>query len=145
MENKEDYAGHPKFYKLIEELAKLHDRKNKQYASKENPLGNFKRVSQFYKKLFNPILWDDPERLALAYAILLAAKHVDGVNEILSQNKINTPDTLQEKLRDTAVYYCLADVIEDDRLETKNKFEEIDRQHKIYMKKFEENNDSSLG
>lgn len=34
--------GHPKFYELLEEIGKLHDMKNADYAKKDNPLSNFK-------------------------------------------------------------------------------------------------------
>jgi len=109
--------GHPKFYKLLDELEELHSRKNKQYANQDDPLGNFKRGSQIVKKLFHPDIQEDPDRLAAAYAIVLATKQVDGAIEIIAENKTDTPDSLQEKLRDVSVYFAIIDCIEDDRLE----------------------------
>lgn len=108
--------GHPKFYILLNKLSELHDKKNKQYASKENPLGNFYRGSQIVKKFFHPDLQEDPDRLALAYALILATKQIDGAVEIIAENKTDTPDSLQEKLRDVMVYYAIGDCIEDDRI-----------------------------
>lgn len=109
--------GHKKFFKLLEDCADLHERKNKQYADVNDPLGNFRRGSQICKKFFHPDIQDDPMRLAAAYCIILATKQIDGVIEIIAQNKKDTPDSLQEKLRDVLVYFGIADCIESDRVE----------------------------
>lgn len=34
--------GHPRFYKLLEEMADLHDRKNHDYSKEEDPLSNLR-------------------------------------------------------------------------------------------------------
>jgi len=39
--------GHPKFYKLLEQMADLHNRKNANYANNENPLSNFYECEKF--------------------------------------------------------------------------------------------------
>ena len=104
-------AGHPKFFKLLEEMADLHERKNKQYASGEDPLGNFKRGSQICKKFFHPNIQKDPVKLAAAYCLVLATKQIDGAIEIIAEGKKNTPDSISEKLRDVLVYFGIADCI----------------------------------
>lgn len=109
------YYGHPKFYELLHKLAELHDKKNRQYASSSDPLGNFYRGSRIVKKLFHPELQKDPDRLAIAYALVLATKQIDGSIEIIAENKTDTSDSLQEKLRDVMVYFGISDCIEDDR------------------------------
>lgn len=114
MTNKE-YSGHPNFYKVLEEVKDLHDIKNRQYASSDNPLGNFFRGSQIVKKLFHPDLQKDPYRLALAYCVVLSTKQFDGLIELVAENKTNTPDSLQEKMRDVLVYMGIAECIESDR------------------------------
>jgi len=38
--------GHPEFYRLLIKMAELHDKKNMQYATTENPLANFKRCGK---------------------------------------------------------------------------------------------------
>jgi hypothetical protein len=39
--------GHPRFYELLEEMKKIHDRKNSDYSKKEDPLSNFRQVEEF--------------------------------------------------------------------------------------------------
>ena len=107
---KMEKQGHPKFYQILEELAELHSRKNAQYASIENPLGNFKRGSKIVEKLLNPAVKNKP----LAYALTLASKQIDGVMEIVGEGKENTPDSLKEKLYDIAVYSVIAVIVSEE-------------------------------
>ena len=66
------YHGHPSFYKLIEEEKRLHSDKNYQYANKEEPLSNFRRVGQLcHKLMLNPNVSDD-----LKVAMVNMAKQV---------------------------------------------------------------------
>jgi len=39
--------GHPKFYELLEEIGRLHDMKNADYAKQGEPLSNFKECKDF--------------------------------------------------------------------------------------------------
>jgi len=100
------YYGHPDFYKIVDELKKFHSRKNFQYASSKNPLGNFERCGQMVKKLFKP---DINEKLAIALCYL--SKQIDGVIEIVGENKKGTCDTLEDKLRDIAVYSIICIIL----------------------------------
>ncbi len=75
--------GHPKFKPLLDEIAKLHDLKNKQYASTEEPVGNFQRGGgDICKALFREEIRNDPYKLRMAYALVLSVKQIDGVVEI---------------------------------------------------------------
>lgn len=38
--------GHPRFYELLGEMAKIHSRKNRDYGKKEDPLSNFKMCKE---------------------------------------------------------------------------------------------------
>lgn len=105
-------CGHPKFYQILEELAALHSRKNAQYASNENPLGNFKRGSKIVEKLLNPKIKNKP----LAYALILASKQIDGVIEIIGEGKENTPDSLKDKLYDIAVYSVIEVILSEENI-----------------------------
>lgn len=100
------YYGHPMFYRIVEELKDLHSEKNRQYATKGNPLGNFERtgkmISKFLHKGVNP---------ALASCLSLMSKQVDGIYEIVGESKANTIDSLEDKLKDVAVYSILAMII----------------------------------
>jgi len=101
-----NYYGHPDFYKIVEELKELHSEKNRQYATSDNPLGNFDRTGQMIKKFLKPNI--NP---ALASCLCLVAKQIDGVYEIVGEAKENTVDSLEDKLRDIAVYAIIAMII----------------------------------
>lgn len=103
------YYGHPKFYKIVEELKELHSEKNRQYATKETPLGNFVRCGRMTAKLFKDGI--DP---SLACCLSYMGKQVDGVVEIVGEGKKNTVESLHDKLRDIAVYAILAIIISEE-------------------------------
>lgn len=101
-----DYHGHPLFYSIVDELKLLHSIKNQQYATKDNPLGNFQRTGKLISKFLKPGI--DP---ALASCLSLMSKQIDGIFEIVGECKTNTPDSLEDKLRDVAVYSVIAMII----------------------------------
>lgn len=107
---KKEYHGHPKFYEIIEEIKQLHSEKNKQYATKDNPLGNFTRVGQLASKLINPNI----KNKALAVALLYMMKQVDGAIEMVAEAKKDTPDELKDKLRDIATYSMISEIIVEE-------------------------------
>jgi hypothetical protein len=96
--------GDKDFYSLLEEIAKLHNDKNRQYASKENPLGAFERNAVIQGKLYK----DSIKNKELACAMSFMGKQIDGAYEIVGCSKENTPDSLEEKLKDVAIYSLLA-------------------------------------
>jgi len=102
-----DKHGHPRFYEILNELAELHDKKNAQYATKDNPLGNFYRVAQLQSKLFKDSIKNKP----LATALAFMSKQVDGVYEMVGEAKENTPDSLKDKLYDIAVYSIICSIL----------------------------------
>ena len=102
------YNGHPMFYKILDELALLHSVKNRQYANKETPFGNFTRTGDgFCKKLINPNI----DNKALATALMYMAKQVDGVYDMVGEAKKDTPDELEDKLKDIAVYSIIGIIL----------------------------------
>jgi len=102
------YHGHPMFYKILDELKELHDKKNQQYASEKDPLSNFKRASALGEKLFNPNIKNKP----LAYLLALVSKQIDCVYDIVGEGKENTIEELEDKLKDIATYAILAIILE---------------------------------
>jgi hypothetical protein len=98
--------GSPKFYEIIIDICSLHNVKNAQYATKSDPLGNFKRVGNLESKLFK-----DGLSRPLAALLTLMAKQVDGVYEMFGESKKNCPDQLKDKLFDVACYSTLGLVI----------------------------------
>jgi hypothetical protein len=92
-------CGHPLFYQIVEEITALHDAKNRQYATQDDPLGNFRRTGQIIRKMLKPGL--NP---TLASCLAFMSKQVDGVYEIFGEDKRDTVDSLDDKLLDIAVY-----------------------------------------
>jgi len=107
-QKKNEYNGHPLFYEILDELKDLHNKKNFQYADSENPLGNFKRASDMVKKLINPKI----KNKQLAYALILMSKQIDGTIDILAEDKENTIDGIEGKLKDMAVYSILCIILD---------------------------------
>lgn len=95
--------GHPAFYKALEDIANLHEEKNRQYATPEDPLGNFRRTGQITCKMLKPGI--DP---TLASCLSFMSKQVDGVYELFGEMKENTIDSLEDKLQDITVYSVIA-------------------------------------
>jgi len=100
------YYGHPKFYKIMDELRRLHSDKNKQYATVGDPLANFERGGRLIRKMLKPGI--NP---TLAACLCYMAKQVDGIYEIVGEGKTGTVESLHDKLRDTAIYSIIAMII----------------------------------
>jgi len=99
--------GHPMFYEILEELAKLHSRKNKDYASPEDPLQNFYRVAEWGKKYNLITPGYEPVKVAIIYAL----KQVDACLKLLGRNEKGGVEGIPERLRDIAVYSIIAEVL----------------------------------
>jgi hypothetical protein len=106
MITKDKFYGHPMFFDIIEELKQLHSEKNRQYATTDEPLSNFKRCGNMTSKLFKPDI-----NKALAVCLSYMGKQVDGVIEIVGENKKGTIESFEDKLRDIAVYAIIAMII----------------------------------
>jgi len=100
------YYGHPGFYKIILEELELHSNKNKQYATQDDPLANFKRTGRLIKKLLKPNI--NP---ALASAMILMSKQVDAVYEMVGEGKKDTVEELEDKFKDISIYANLCIIL----------------------------------
>jgi hypothetical protein len=113
--------GHPMFHTLIEEIRELHEKKNKQYATSDDPLGNFRRTGKIIAKMLKPGL--DP---TLASCLAFMSKQVDGVYEIFGEAKTDTIDSLEDKLLDIAVYSIIAMImVRESRKQNEVSVEEL--------------------
>lgn len=110
VEPEEKHHGHPRFYKIIDELRDLHDRKNHDYAAGGNPLGNFLRVSEILS-LYPGLRLDDPTVVALTYAM----KQIDAVLWILSNGHGSVVEGTQDRLQDVSVYSIIAMILEGEK------------------------------
>ena len=112
------FHGHPRFHSILEELRKLHSDKNKDYASKALPLGNFIRTGRLITKLLKEGI-----NRPLAATMILMAKQVDAVYDMIGEGKEPSAESVRDKFRDIAVYSIIAMII----------IEEIGKNTKEYM------------
>ena len=105
--NKEFY-GHERFYNILAEAAELHSKKNFQYAGDKDPLGNFRRCGAMASKILKP------ENKALAICLAYISKQVDGVFEIVGENKQGTVEELKDKLMDILTYSGIAIILYEE-------------------------------
>lgn len=103
--------GHPKFYKILEEMADLHAKKNFDYAENERPLGNFERVAELVDK-YN--LFNAPCNTKSKVAILYMMKQLDCFLNALGKGKKLKVEGLKERLRDIEVYSILIEILLND-------------------------------
>ncbi len=95
-------AGHPRFYEILDDMRKLHDNKNADYAGggQEGALGNFVRVSKI-KKMYPDFNWSSPFGVAVAYYL----KQFDAVMHMYEQQKgSSVGEGIPERLMDMATY-----------------------------------------
>ena len=109
-EKEKKYFGHPEFYRILNELADLHSRKNYQYSTSKEPLSNFKSVGKMAEKLFKPGI-----NVPLATALVYLSKQYDGVINIVGEGKKNTVEDLEDKLKDISIYAILAIILNREK------------------------------
>ena len=107
---KEQYHGHPEFYRILEEMAELHSAKNKDYTQGGDPLGNFDRVSALLK------IWgfDIPPYLV---ALIYALKQQDAYMWMISQGYEGETEGIHHSFIDDAVYKVLTDILYKEKKE----------------------------
>lgn len=98
--------GHPLFDIIADELKALHSEKNRQYATISDPLRNFTGVGRLIDKLLKPGI-----NRPLAAVLALVAKQIDAVYDMVGEGKVGTIDSIEDKLRDIAVYSIIAQII----------------------------------
>lgn len=95
--------GHKMFYDILDELGDLHSRKNYQYATVDNPLGNFTRCGEMNKVLFKADVNQD-----LATILVYMSKQWDGVLQMVGLGKTQICDQIEDKFFDLACYSIIA-------------------------------------
>lgn len=90
--------GHPRFYELLEEIAKLHSVKNRGYANRE-PLSNLRQCEQFGIPAWKGTL----VRLGDKWSRIMS---------LVGQGKAGMGDeSLKDTLKDMAVYSLLCVIL----------------------------------
>ena len=108
---KKRYFGHPEFYRILNELADLHSRKNYQYSTSKDPLSNFKSAGKMVEKLFKPGI-----NIPLAVALVYMSKQYDGVINIVGEGKKDTFESVRDKLMDLAVYSIICIILNEEKV-----------------------------
>lgn len=100
--------GHPRFYKILGEMAQLHSDKNHDYAENDRPLGNFERVAELVDK-YN--LRTAPIDTKVLVAIFYMLKQFDCFMNAIGTGKEMKVEGLTERLRDIEVYSVLIEIL----------------------------------
>lgn len=101
--------GDPRFYKLLQDMAETHSRKNQDYAQggKQGHLGNFHRVSQF-KQMYPGFDWTTPFGTAIDFML----KQLDAMMILVATNRKSiTGEPVTERLKDVVIYGNIASVL----------------------------------
>ena len=104
--------GDPRFYRLLEKMARLHGSKNKDYAQGglQGHLGNFTRVSAI-KKLYPGFDWSSAFGTAIDYML----KQLDAAMILYSVGRQSvTGENIPERLQDVAVYSTIGQLLWQD-------------------------------
>lgn len=111
MNKNKKYHGHKRFYEIQKEHAELHSSKNKDYASGENPLGNFQRVGMMLK------LWgidfktgNEAEKTAFIYML----KQIDAVGKLLGESRKGDVEDRSKRYDDISVYAIIARILYEE-------------------------------
>ena len=110
-------GGHPKFYKILEAMASLHDRKNSDYSKglSQGPLGNFIRVSDI-KKMYPGFEWESPFGTCIDFML----KQFDAMMILRATKRSSqTGEPVSARLRDIQVYSVIAEIIESEEHDDK--------------------------
>jgi len=102
--------GHPKFYDILEELAQLHNIKNRDYASRETPLENFERVG-YILEAYNIFT---PNHRALKTCLAYMQKQWDAVFKLVGKNQVGQVEGIRDRLKDIAVYAIIAMILDEE-------------------------------
>lgn len=106
--------GHPRFAELVEEIKKLHELKNKDYGSDEDPLANFHRVAK-WMALYPDMNWAQPELVAILYSM----KQLDAYLSMMERGVEGTNETCGTRLGDDYAYKILARILDEERIVNK--------------------------
>jgi hypothetical protein len=103
--------GHPKFYKLLEQMADLHSRKNHDYAGTGDPFKNFKACERINLSPFIGIITRMQDKWSRVESFIR-----EGTLEVKGESVVDT-------LMDNAVYSLIAIIIYQESQESKSQVE----------------------
>ena len=102
------YSGHPRFYKLLDEIENLHDRKNANYSKARDPLSNL-NFSETYGV-----------KGSLAVMIRMGDKWCR-FSELMGGKKDLVGESVKDTLMDLVVYSLLEIIMLEEETKRKKK------------------------
>ena len=102
--------GHPRFYELLEEIRRLHDMKNADYAKKGDPLSNFRMCEQFGIPAWKGCLVRISDKVSRIFN--LAAKGEAAVRD----------ESIVDTLKDLATYSLICIILYEEQTKTIEQF-----------------------
>jgi len=99
-------TGHKLFEQLTQEELALHEAKNKDYRSDNDPLANFKRVAKIMA-LYPKMNWARPECVAIVYSL----KQMDACLSLLERDYEGGVENVDTRARDVHVYWKLMRIL----------------------------------
>jgi hypothetical protein len=106
MEETNHKGGHPLFYELTAEEERLHDAKNQDYRSKDDPLANFKRVANIMAQ-YPKMNWATPEGVTTIYSL----KQMDACLSLLERGYEGGVENVDTRARDIHVYWKILRIL----------------------------------
>jgi len=99
--------GDKQFYDILIELADLHNKKNTDYASRQEPLRNFTTVGQSLEGYNILTFGYSATKTALTYAY----KQWDAALKLLGRAEKGNVEGVSQRLNDIAVYVIIARIL----------------------------------
>ncbi len=103
MSNEKKQYGHPDFYRLLEQMAELHSRKNHDYAGTKDPLKNLRACERIGLDPFTGVI------------VRLQDKWSRLEEFVNSGNLMVKNESVLDTLMDNAVYSLLAIILYDEQ------------------------------
>lgn len=101
-EVKKQDQGSPRFYEILEELKQLHDKKNKNYATDQEPLSNFRECERLGIPAWKGCLIRMLDKMSRLVELS------KGKEDLVNESFVDT-------LRDLAVYSILCEVLYEEK------------------------------
>lgn len=102
--------GHPRFYALLEEAAKIHDAKNRDYTGNHSPLWNFEFVAQNMKDIY--LRPDVPATVKVSMSLILVK--VARILALLESGSKPNNESLNDSFTDLSVYGLITRILEEE-------------------------------
>lgn len=108
--------GHPRFYKLLDEISDLHSRKNHDYAGKQDPLANLKACERI--KISCPKCKHTFPMPAWIGCIVRMIDKWSRILNFVEQGELKVKrESLKDALQDNAVYSLLDIILFDEQVD----------------------------